>query len=649
MATPGFAPGRADIVARLAVPAAVAASENVEHEARLKQHMQRREQRRDQGLGQHAAERAHAPAEAARQRAVGADREPAEQLGREQKGHGRAEHARRELRIDDVPHRIGRAIGKEIHRQLEARFERRADADQDEAEPQRRGEISHDASQQMQAAEWMETARADHAQVLQIALTPAPIAHRVIDQRGRRFFEAALVVGQQIHPPTGAPHERGLDEIVAQNETSEGRPAGQRGQTGMGGECAHANDGVMAPVVAVAEIPPGQPRRQHRPIAGAGKLMAAREQGVAIDQPRNGLNDAGMGIGLHQARETHDRRTTHHAVGIEHQQVLVMPAPTPAELGEIAGLARSVLVAAPIEEATVGAEPAAAQIPGLLFGNPGIGIGAVAQDEEIKGVDFAACFDLAIDTFQGAEHALRGFVVDGHDDGGAGGELGRRRQQTGGERARTAPHGKEPREPGPERQGYPNEIGGEQHHQHDFDHRDTAGRKHAAEFEAAEPGSAQGQGREQQTSPPARVSRRRRYCVSLARRPFVQRLRRHGERRGRRQRQRQGLCESDLKGARGRRGKQLIRPLPAELEGQQRDAWRSGVGMYGNAGALHQRRQPVADAVVDEFQCLGRAGVGRQLSNQDLGLGCRCLGAIGEPREVARHHALDMRGSGCCI
>ena len=130
------------------------------------------------------------------------------------------------------------------------------------------------------------------------------------------------------------------------------------GQAGVAGKRTHANDGVVTPVVAVAEIPPGETGGEHRPVTGAGELVGAREQGVAIHQARNGLDDAGVGIGLHEPGESHHGVTAHHAVGIEYQHLLVMTAPAPAELGEIAGFARGIFVAAAIEETAVGAESA---------------------------------------------------------------------------------------------------------------------------------------------------------------------------------------------------------------------------------------------------------------------------------------------------
>ena len=91
-----------------------------------------------------------------------------------------------------------------------------------------------------------------HADVLQIALTPAPVARGEVDQRGRAFLEAAAERRQHVDRPAGAAHQRRLDEIVAEDMAAERRLAGQVGHAAMVGEGAGADDRVVAPVIAVA-------------------------------------------------------------------------------------------------------------------------------------------------------------------------------------------------------------------------------------------------------------------------------------------------------------------------------------------------------------------------------------------------------------
>ena len=80
-----------------------------------------------------------------------------------------------------------------------------------------------------------------HARVLQVALRPAPVARRVVDDVRRHLLPAALELGHLAHLVTGAAHERGLDEIVAEYLPAERRPPGQprqhavRARTGAAG------------------------------------------------------------------------------------------------------------------------------------------------------------------------------------------------------------------------------------------------------------------------------------------------------------------------------------------------------------------------------------------------------------------------------
>ena len=64
----------------------------------------------------------------------------------------------------------------------------------------------------------------------------------------------------------------------------------------MGGEGRGADDGVVAPVLAVAEMPEA-PGGEHRTIDMTRELLHPREQRVAIDRLRRGLDHADVGVG----------------------------------------------------------------------------------------------------------------------------------------------------------------------------------------------------------------------------------------------------------------------------------------------------------------------------------------------------------------
>ena len=51
------------------------------------------------------------------------------------------------------------------------------------------------------------------------------------------------------------------------------------------------------------------------------------------------LQDADLGVRLHQAHQAEDRLPRHHAVRVEHDHVVEAVAPTPAEISDVADLA----------------------------------------------------------------------------------------------------------------------------------------------------------------------------------------------------------------------------------------------------------------------------------------------------------------------
>ena len=78
----------------------------------------------------------------------------------------------------------------------------------------------------------------DDPHVLQVALAPAPVARREVDQRRRALLVGAVEVRQHVDRPAGAADQRRLDEVVAEDVAAEGRLALEVGQAGMGREGA---------------------------------------------------------------------------------------------------------------------------------------------------------------------------------------------------------------------------------------------------------------------------------------------------------------------------------------------------------------------------------------------------------------------------
>ena len=115
-----------------------------------------------------------------------------------------------------------------------------------------------------------------------------------------------------------------------------------------------------------------------------GELLQPREQRVAVDDERQRLDDAAVGIGLHRGGQAHDARAGHQAVGVEHEHVLVGAAPAGDEILDIAGLAADVALAVAVEDAAPEAQALAQGVEGALLGDPGVGLGRIRQDEEVE-------------------------------------------------------------------------------------------------------------------------------------------------------------------------------------------------------------------------------------------------------------------------
>ena len=180
---------------------------------------------------------------------------------------------------------------------------------------------------------------ADDPRMLEIALAPSPVASREIDQRGRALFVGAAEVGQHVNSKARAPHQRRLDEIVAEDVAAERRLARQVRQSAMVGERARADDRVVAPVVAVPPHPRAQARAEHRAGHPGGELLQPREHGVAVDDERLALDDPGVGIRLHRRRQSDDRLAGHQTVGVEDDHMRIVAAPVNDEIGDVARFA----------------------------------------------------------------------------------------------------------------------------------------------------------------------------------------------------------------------------------------------------------------------------------------------------------------------
>src|ERR1700754_3666454 len=103
----------------------------------------------------------------------------------------------------------------------------------------------------MQAAGRADTLRDQHAGMLHIALGPAAVAFEIVINRRWWFFERTAQIRRHPYIPAGAAQKSGFDKIMTHDLAAERRLAGQFRQPAMLQESAHANDGVVTPVIAV--------------------------------------------------------------------------------------------------------------------------------------------------------------------------------------------------------------------------------------------------------------------------------------------------------------------------------------------------------------------------------------------------------------
>src|SRR5664279_3465133 len=110
----------------------------------------------------------------------------------------------------------------------------------------------------MQPRRQFQSLRQKNARMLQIALHPAAIALEMVIDGGRWFLIAAREIRRHPDLPAGALQKSRLYEIMAHDFAPEWRPAGKFRQSAMLLEGAHADDGIVAPVIALPALQPGQ-------------------------------------------------------------------------------------------------------------------------------------------------------------------------------------------------------------------------------------------------------------------------------------------------------------------------------------------------------------------------------------------------------
>ncbi|SDY81237.1 hypothetical protein SAMN05421755_10518 [Nitrosomonas sp. Nm33] len=413
-----LAPGSGIVVALRRLPLHRPAEEGGDHEAGVEKHAHGRQQHREEHLQKHA--QGHLEHSAVSLGPLHPDQHYAEQFGQEQQGQGGGEQCDGALRVPSRPDREELPRRQEVLRLHQLVYRQQCGGQHQEEEPQRRRQVGHHPGEKHRPVHRVHALDQEQAEVHQVAMAPAAVALELVEQVRRQFLVAAPQVVGDPYAPAGATHQRGLNEIVGKDHPGEGSLARQRCQRAVLDERLDADDRVVPPVVRLAELPEVQAGSEQRTVDAGGELLHARIKGVHARRLRRGLDDPGLGIGLHQPHQLGQTFAAHHAVGIHHHHVAILAAPAPAEVVDVAALALHPAPSPAVEDAPVAAGLAAQFEPGLLLGGGDVRRTGVAEDEEIEAVQLAAGGHRFVGRPQAGEHARHVLVADRHDNGRAG-------------------------------------------------------------------------------------------------------------------------------------------------------------------------------------------------------------------------------------
>ena len=113
---------------------------------------------------------------------------------------------------------------------------------------------------------------------------------------------------------------------MAENVPAEGFAALQVGQTRVLRKRAHANNGVVSPIIAFGAMPPGNACSYQRAVQPPRKLLQSSEQRLCVDNNGQRLDQSDAWMRLHRGRQPDDGVARHQAVGIQDDHMVVAAA-----------------------------------------------------------------------------------------------------------------------------------------------------------------------------------------------------------------------------------------------------------------------------------------------------------------------------------
>jgi hypothetical protein len=171
----------------------------------------------------------------------------------------------------------------------------------------------------------------------------------------------------------------------------------------------------MTPIVSRAGLPKGDTGCQHWAIKHRSELHKTTKKRGLAHRNRHGLNQARARVGLHGAHHAQQTGAAHNTVGIQHNHMVVVLAPTLQKLGDIAYLSMQILFATAIKRLLAQiANPIGKLLPLIALALGDIQFGGIAQHKEIKVLDLACCHQRIERCFKAGNHAMGIFVIDRH-------------------------------------------------------------------------------------------------------------------------------------------------------------------------------------------------------------------------------------------
>src|SRR5687768_14402558 len=144
------------------------------------------------------------------------------------------------------------------------------------------------------------------------------------------------------------------------------------------------NNGIMAPIITLTQLPETLACRKHGAIRPARELLQSSEERIAVDRGRSRLNDSCLRVLLHHLSQPNNCFAGHDAVGVEDDHVIIVSSPAAQEFGDVAALTPNVIAPMPIKNSAKALHRGAELCPrNLLFGLPDR-ITGIAQYEKIK-------------------------------------------------------------------------------------------------------------------------------------------------------------------------------------------------------------------------------------------------------------------------